>query len=116
MPEAASCPAYRRRRLQLRHAISVREMKLKKTDLYKNEGLKIGGQMKRQGVPGRFGNEAGAVRDRREQRKLEQSLGLVPFAVKLNAELVRELHALAQSRNVGLNELVAELLEKGVKG
>ena len=89
---------------------------MKKTDLYRNQGTKISGQMKQQGVPGRFGNEAGAVRDRREQRKLEQSLGLVPFAVKLNGDLVRELHALAQSRNVGLNELVAELLEKGMKG
>ena len=88
---------------------------MKKTDLYKNEGLKISGKMKGQGIPGRFANEAGAVRDRREQRKVEQALGLVPFAVKLKSDLVKELHALAQSRGVGLNELVAELLEKGLK-
>jgi hypothetical protein len=88
---------------------------LKKTDLYKNEGLKISGQLKRQGTPGRFGSEARAVLDKREQRKLDQSLGLVPFAVKLNSDLIKELHALAQSRDVGLNELVAELLQKGMK-
>ena len=87
---------------------------MKKTDLYKNEGLKISGQMKRNGTPGRFGTESAAVLDRREQRKLDQSLGLVPFAVKLPGDLASELRALAQSRNVGLNELVAEVLRKGL--
>lgn len=88
---------------------------MKKTDLYKNEARKISGQMKTQGIPGRFANEAGGVHDRREQRKIEQSLGLVPFAVKLQSDLVKELHALAKERNIGLNELVAELLGKGMK-
>ena len=87
---------------------------MKKTDLYKNEGLKISGQMRKQGTPGRFGSEAGTVLDRREQRKLDQSLGLVPFAVKLPSELAQELRSLAQSRKVGLNELVAEVLRKGM--
>lgn len=89
---------------------------MKKTDLYKNEGQKISGQMKRQGTPGRFGSEAGAVLDRRAQRKLDQSLGLVPFSVKLPSDLAQELRALAESRPVGLNELVAELLRKGMAG
>jgi hypothetical protein len=114
MPEAAAVPGRPAWSLEWRHTIRA-ETTVKKTDLYKNEGSKISGQMKRQGVPGRFANEAGAVRDRREQRKLEQSLGLVPFAVKLDSDLVKALHALAQSRGVGLNELVAELLEKGMK-
>jgi hypothetical protein len=91
------------------------DQRLKKAGLYKNEGSKISGQLKNQGTPGRFGSEAHAVLDKREQRKLDQSLGLVPFAVKLNSELVKELHALAEQRNIGLNELVAELLEKGMK-
>jgi hypothetical protein len=52
--------------------------------------------------------------DRKEQRKRDQAAGLIPFAVKLHGDLVKRLHALAQERNVGMNELVAELLEKGL--
>ena len=87
---------------------------MKKTDLYKNQGLKITGQMKQAGAPGRFGGEASALPDRREQRKLDQAQGLVPFAVKLNSELVQQMQTLAQTREVGLNEMVAELLKKGL--
>lgn len=89
---------------------------MKITDLYKNEGSKINTRMKKAGVPGRFGDQAGAVPDRREQRKLDQAAGLVPFALKLNGELVKEIQALAQARQMGLNELVSEILQKGLKG
>jgi len=41
-------------------------------------------------------------------------MGLVPFAVKLHEDLVRDLHAAAEKRSVGLNELAAELLRKGL--
>jgi len=87
---------------------------MKKTDLYRNQGLKISSQMKQAGIPGRFGGEASAVPDRREQRKLDQAQGLVPFAVKLNGELVQQIQTLAQTRKMGLNEVVAELLKKGL--
>jgi len=87
---------------------------MKKTDLYKNQGLKIAGQMKQAGAPGRFGGEASVLPDRREQRKLDQAQGLVPFAVKLNSELVQQIQTLAQTREMGLNEMVAELLKKGL--
>ena len=87
---------------------------MKKTDLYKNEGLKIAGSMKQGGVPERFGAGSGAVPDRREQRKLDQAAGRVPFAVKLDGGLVQEIQARAQSRQIGVNELVAELLRKGL--
>ena len=87
---------------------------MKKTDLYKNQGLKINSQMKQAGIPDRFGGAAGATPDRREQRKLDQALGLVPFAVKLNSELVQQIHAWAQTREMSVNELVAELLNKGL--
>jgi hypothetical protein len=89
---------------------------VKKTDLEKNKGMKIHGRMQQSGTPGRFGKESAAVPDRREQRKLDQSLGLVPFAVKLNSDLVKQLQALAQARQTGLNEVVAELLKKGLGG
>lgn len=36
----------------------------------------------------------------------------VPFAVKLNSELVQQIQALAQTCQMGLNEVVAELLKK----
>lgn len=86
---------------------------MKRTDLEKNIGLKIKSQINRSGTAGRIGQEAAAV-DRREQRKLDQALGLVPFAVKLNGDLVKQIRALAQERQVGLNEMVAELLQKGL--
>lgn len=87
---------------------------MKRTDLAKNLGLKIKGKINQAGVPDRFGGEAGAVLDRREQRKLDQAQGLVPFAVKIDGELVKQIQALAQERGVGLNELVGELLSKGL--
>ena len=89
---------------------------MKKTDLEKNKGLKIKGSVNRFGTPGRFGKDAGAVVERREQRKLDQALGLVPFAVKLNGDLVKQVQTLAQARQTGLNEVVAELLKKGLEG
>jgi len=87
---------------------------MKRTDLEKNKGLKLNSKMNQAGTPGRFGKEAGAVAGRREQRKLDQALGLVPFAVKLNGDLVKQIQALAQARQVELNEVVAELLTKGL--
>ena len=85
---------------------------MKKTDLEKNMALKIDGRMRHAGTPERFAG--GAVPDRKEQRKLDQAKGLVPFAVKLDAQLVGDIRALAESRQTGLNELVDELLRKGL--
>ena len=88
---------------------------MKRTDLAKLKLLKINGKMNRAATPARFGKAAGVAVDRREQRKLDQSLGLVPFAVKLNHDLVKQVQALAQQRQAGLNEVVAELLKKGLE-
>lgn len=87
---------------------------MKRTDLEKNIGLKINSQIKRSGTVGRIGQEPVVAVDRREQRKLDQALGLVPFAVKLNADLVKQIQSLAQERKTGLNEVVTELLQKGL--
>ena len=87
---------------------------MKRTDLAKSAGQKITGQMKQAGTPGRFGNEASAVPDRRGQRKLDQAQGLVAFAVKLDGDLVKQIHAAAQANQTGLNETVAALLVKGL--
>ena len=88
---------------------------MKKTDLEKHKGLKINSSVNRFGTPGRFGKDAAVPLQKREQRKLDQALGLVPFAVKLNGDLVKEIQALAQERKTGLNEVVAELLKKGLE-
>lgn len=87
---------------------------MRKTDLYKNEGLKISAQMKQAGTPDRFGNASGAALSRREQRKLDQEKGLVAFAVKLDGELVKQVHAFAQARKQDINETVADLLARGL--
>ena len=89
---------------------------MKKTDLEKNKGLKINSTINRFGTPGRFGKDAHVPQDRREQRKLDQALGLVPFAVKLDGDLVKQIQALAQARRIGLNEVVTELLKKSLEG
>ena len=86
---------------------------MKKTGMAKSDAKKLMGKMTAPGV-GAFGNNDAAPLDRREQRKLDQALGLVPFAVKLNAELVEQLQTLAKERGVDLNVLVADLLTKSL--
>lgn len=87
---------------------------MKLTDLEKNRGLKINNRLKQGGTPSRFGGEAAATLDRKAQRKLDQEKGLVPFAVKIPAELATRLRERAQSGGLDLNALVAEMLEQGL--
>jgi hypothetical protein len=86
---------------------------MKKTDMAKSDAKKMMRQMGSKsaaiGAPGKD-----AAPDRREQRERERALGLVPFAVKLNSNLVAQLQTLSKERGVELNELVAELLQKGL--
>lgn len=89
-------------------------MSLKKTDLAKNLALKIDGRMKAAGVPERFAQGAGGQVDRREQRRRDAAAGLVPFACKLPAALVKQIHERAANREGGVNALVAELLSKSL--
>jgi len=86
---------------------------MKKTDMAKSDAKKLMGSM---GAPGAsaFGGPALPQIDKREQRRRDQALGLVPFAIKLNSDLVQQLQALAKERNLDLNELVASLLAKGL--
>ena len=86
---------------------------MNKFDLQKNQALKLAGQLKQAGTPDRFG-AASQVPDRREQRKLDQAAGLVPFPVKLAQTLADRLRALAQERGISTNELVGELLQKAL--
>ncbi len=87
---------------------------MKRTDIEKRKGVSLEEHMKKAGTPDRFGRQAAEPRTRREQRELDRAQGLVPFAVKLDGELVKRLQSLAAERKVGLNELASELLRKGL--
>ena len=63
----------------------------------------------------RFGKDSAVPLDKREQRERDRELGLVPFAVKLHEDLVKQLQELAQKKGTGLNEVTSELLQKGLK-
>ena len=89
-------------------------MGLKKTDMERLKGASLNDRLSKTAPPARYGKES-ALTSRREQRKLDQAQGLVPFAVKLDRELVKRLHAKAQERKAPLNEVVGELLEKALK-
>jgi hypothetical protein len=89
-------------------------MTMKRTELEKLKAKRLESGTRREMVAGRLATAGSGTPSRREQRERERALGLVPFAVKLNADLVREVHVLSRSRNVDLSELVAELLRKGL--
>ena len=87
--------------------------KMKKTGMAKSDAKKLMGKMTAPGLAG-FENSDVVQVDRREQRKRDAALGLVPFAVKINNELVQKLHALAKERAIEMNQLVDELLNKAL--
>jgi hypothetical protein len=86
---------------------------MKKADLEKMQGKKLAGGGF--GSNERFGKDSAAPMDKREQRLRDREAGLVPFAVKLHGDLVKQVHDLAHSKGVGLSELTAELIQKGLK-
>lgn len=88
-------------------------MAMKKTDLEKNKALKLNNAMKL-ATADRFGKAAAAdpKLDRREQRKLDQAKGLVPFACKLDEKLAKQLKERAEAHEGGMTEVLAELLVK----
>ncbi|CAB3710466.1 hypothetical protein R8871_04097 [Paraburkholderia graminis C4D1M] len=91
-------------------------MAMKKTDLEKNKALKLNNAMK-QSTAERFGKAAAApAPDRREQRKLDQAQGLVPFACKLNSDLVAELKERAAEHPEGMTGLLSEVIKRGLAG
>jgi len=89
-------------------------MSMKKTDLEKNKALKLVGQMRHAGIPGRFAEGSAQVLDRREQRKLDQAAGLVPFATKLHEDLVRQIRSLAAERGLAENDFVDQVVRAGL--
>lgn len=86
---------------------------MKKTDLAKSDAKKLLGKMTAPSGA-TFGKTAPVALDKREQRKRDQALGLVPFAVKLNSALVLQLQNTAREKEVDLNTLVGDLLSKAL--
>jgi len=84
---------------------------MKKTDLAKSDAKKLMAQVAVR--PGGAGKDTPVI-DRREQRRLDQAAGLVPFAVKINGDLVKQLQERAAAQSLDLNTLVGELLAKGL--
>ena len=89
-------------------------MSMKKTDLVKHLAKKLDGRMKSAGVPDRFAQGAAEAVDKREQRRRDAAAGLVPFACKLPADLVKRLHERAVAFDGGVNALVAQALQKAL--
>ena len=87
---------------------------VKKTDLEKLQGTKIASNMKLSSIPDRFGKDAANMPDKREQRKRDQEAGLIPFAVKLHSDIIKQIHALADTQKKSLNDVTAELLSKAL--
>ena len=89
-------------------------MSMKKTDLEKNKAKKLDGGMRSAVVPDRFAQGAADATDKREQRRRDAAAGLVPFACKLPADLVKRLHERAAGVDGGVNALVAQALQKAL--
>jgi hypothetical protein len=86
---------------------------VKKTDLEKNKALKLANSLKLASALRSPADNAPKV-DRREQRRLDQSQGLVPFACKLNQDLVEQLKTRAAAHPGGINAVVGELLNQAL--
>jgi hypothetical protein len=88
---------------------------MKRTDLAKADAKKLQHQAGPRPPAAGLAAASGAPQlDRREQRERDRALGLVPFAVKLNGDLIKQLQDLAKERGVEMNALVAEVLQKGL--
>ncbi|HNX25411.1 MAG TPA: hypothetical protein PKG60_15295 [Spirochaetota bacterium] len=88
---------------------------MKRTDLEKTLGSKINSKIQKNSETGPFAKDAVKPVDKREQRKLDQALGLVPFAVKINIDLVQRIQEIAKEEQASVSEIVTELLHKGLE-
>lgn len=88
-------------------------MTAKKAELERRRGSQI--ENLRRQVGNRFGPALSAPEDRRARRERERALGLVPFAVKLPADLVNSLRSKAGERGLSIDELAAQWLADALK-
>ena len=88
---------------------------MKRTGLEKSLGSKINSKIERNSESDPFAKDGVKPLDKREQRKLDQAQGLVPFAVKINIDLVQKIQDIAKEESKSVNEVVTELLQKGLE-
>jgi len=88
---------------------------MKRTDLEKTLGTKIKAKIHTNSESGPFNKDTVKPLDKREQRKLDQAQGLVPFAVKISIELVEKIQDIAKEEKSTVSEVVAELLKKALE-
>ena len=86
-------------------------MALKKTQLERLNAARLQDQLRKSAPPDRYAQGA-HVLSRREQRERDRAQGLIPCAVKLPSALVKRVQERAGEKP--LNEVVAELLERGL--
>ncbi|SAK94033.1 hypothetical protein AWB75_06752 [Caballeronia catudaia] len=84
---------------------------MNKFQLEQTKAFKLANDLK-QGGRGRAGAADAQKVDRREQRKLDQAKGLVPFACKLDEKLVKQLKERAETHEGGMTAVLTELLVK----
>ncbi|MEZ2353903.1 hypothetical protein [Caballeronia sp. RCC_10] len=82
---------------------------MNKFQLEQTKAFKLANDLK-QGGRAAIGDANAPKMDRREQRKLDQAKGLVPFACKLDEKLVKQLKERAEANEGGMTEALAELL------
>ncbi|GGD87790.1 hypothetical protein QCE47_11990 [Caballeronia sp. LZ025] len=82
---------------------------MNKFQLEQTKAFKLANELK-QGGRAAIGDANAPKMDRREQRKLDQAKGLVPFACKLDEKLVKQLKERAEANEGGMTEALAELL------
>ena len=87
-------------------------MAMKKTQLERLNAARLQDTVRKSAPPDRYAQGAHGL-SRREQRERDRAQGLVPFATKLPSDLIKRLHERAADRP--LNEVVAELIEKGLE-
>jgi hypothetical protein len=87
-------------------------MAMKFTELHKRKAERLLAATRKAARPGML--DAASAPDRRERRRLDQAAGLVPFAVKLNRDLVAQVRAHAERSGEPLNDAVAALLRAGL--
>ena len=87
---------------------------LKKTQLERLKAANLQVQLRKSAPPERYAAGAHQL-SRKEQRERDRAQGLVPFATKIKSDLVQRLQAKAREQQKTLNEVVAEVLEKGLE-
>lgn len=84
-------------------------MSMKRTDMEKNMAKKLGGRLKAEAIPQRFGAGSAASAAKKEKPAAVKTVSLT---VRVPAELAARVHEHAVGREGGASAVVANALEK----